>query len=432
MHRYGKNLVTFLSLSLMLPLTVAVPADEGGKWTEISRPRIGLVLGGGGAKGGAHIGVLAVLDELRIPIDCIAGTSMGALVGGTYASGMPADTLEQAVLGIDWSRTVGSKGLRERTPINQKLEGSNYTNNLEFGLSKDGIEIPGGLVATQEIEDTIRDLVNNARFKQDFDDLPIPFRAVATDMVSGDMVVLGSGDLSVAMRASMAVPGAFSPVVMGDQVLSDGGMVRNLPVDIVRELCADVVIAVWLSTPQPEPEDLHTATALLSRSMDVMIDANVKAQVATLTDADVGIEVPMGDIGAGDFQRVPETIELGEAAAEKLRDRLARYSIPEADYLAWRETVTSPDAPAVQVAEVRIEGLERVNPDYVEANLEYIEAGKEVSSAEITADVDRLYSLGDFQKVDYTIAGPEREKTLVLNPVEKAWGPDFLRFDFGL
>ena len=418
--------------TLVLVACVPAIASDTGAKEKPARPQIGLVLGGGGAKGGAHIGVLRVLDELRIPIDCIAGTSMGALVGGTYASGMPADMLEKSVVGIDWSKTVGSQGLRDRMPINRKIEGHTYTNTLEFGLGKKGIEVPGGLVSTQEIEDTIRDLVNNARFKQDFDNLPIPFRAVATDMVSGDMVVLGSGDLSVAMRASMAVPGAFSPVVIGDRVLADGGMVRNLPVDIVRGLCADVVIAVWLSTPRPRPEELDTAVSLLSRSMDVMIDANVKVQVATLTDADIGIEVPMGDIGASDFQRVPDTIVLGRTAAEALKDQLGRYSLPESEYLAWREGVSTPDAGAVQIADFRIEGLEYVNPDYVKANLEYLEAGRNVSPDQITADTDRLYALGEFERVDYDIVEANGQQSFVLNPVEKSWGPSYLRFDLGL
>ena len=423
-----KILIVVLSLAVGLAAVPATAAYE----TETQRPRIGLVLGGGGAKGAAHIGVIRVLDELRIPISCIAGTSMGALVGGTYAAGMPAAELEKATRGIDWSETVGSKGLRDRTPINRKLEGSGYTNSLEFGIDSSGIVVPGGLVQTQEIEDTIRDLVNDARFKKNFDNLPIPFRAIATDMVSGDMVVLGSGDISVAMRASMAVPGAFSPVVIGDWVLSDGGMVRNLPVDIARDLCADVVIAVWLSTPQPKPGDLDTAISLIGRSMDVMINANESAQIATLTENDVGIDVPMGDIGTGDFQRVPDAIDLGRMAAEKVKDELRRFSVPEQEYLAWRESVTTQDADAVRVAEVEIMGLERVNPEYVKVNLEHLQAGKEVSTKQIVADTNHLFALGDFEKVEYDITGPPDRRKVELSPVEKSWGPNFLRFDLGL
>ena len=221
-------------------------------------PRIGLVLGGGGAKGAAHIGVLRVLDEMRIPISCVVGTSMGALVGGTFAAGMPPEEIERSVLDINWSKTVGSEGQRDQAPINRKLAGITYTNNLDLGIKDGRVKGGGGLLRSQNIEDVIRGLVANARSTEDFDDLPIPFRAVATDMLAGEMVVLESGDLSVAMRASMSVPGAFSPVLLDDRVLADGGMMRNLPVDIARELCADVVIAVSLESPPPtscQPDD---------------------------------------------------------------------------------------------------------------------------------------------------------------------------------
>jgi NTE family protein len=423
----------FRGLALLCALLLAAPADAadalGSSGTE--RPRIGLVLGGGGAKGAAHVGVLQVLDELQIPIDCVAGTSMGALIGGTFASGMPADEIERATASIDWSRTVGSAGLRDRTPIERKLAGTTYTNSLEFGLEDGAIVLPGGLLKTQDIEDVIRDLINDARFQRDFDNLPIPFRAVATDMVTGDMVVLGSGDLSVAMRASMAIPGAFSPVVAEGRVLSDGGMVRNLPVDIARELCADVVIAVWMTTPPPTAEDLDSALALVSRSMDVMIGANQNEQIESLGPGDVGIEVPMGDIGTGDFQRVTEAVALGRAAAEALAADLRRFSIPEHEYLAWRESVTSAEAKPVHLAEVRVQGLQQVSQAYVESHLHNVQPGADVDSQQIKEDTDRLYALGDFERIEHQLKGPPEARILEISPVEKSWGPDFLRFDLG-
>jgi NTE family protein len=427
--RYAGRAALALLMLVCGSLNQPVLAADAG---EQARPRIGLVLGGGGAKGAAHIGVLGVLDELRIPVDCVAGTSMGALVGGTFASGMPAAEIERVTTGIDWSKTVGKSGLRDRTPIERKLDGTSYTNSLELGLQDGKVAMPGGLLKTQDIEDMIRDLIDDARFQRDFDKLPIPFRAVATDMVSGEMVVLGSGDLSVAMRASMAVPGAFSPVVAGEQVLSDGGMVRNLPVDIARELCADVVIAVWLASPQPKSEDLKSALSLVSRSMDVMIKSNERAQIETLTANDVGIEVPMGDIGTGDFQRVAEAVALGRAAAEAQKAELSRFSIPESDYLAWRESITAAEAQPIHVAEVRIKGLQQVNPAYVEAHLENLQAGADVDSREIKEDTDRLYALGDFERIEHKLTGPADARVIEISPVEKSWGPDFLRFDLGL
>ncbi len=419
-------------LVILLLISLNVHSAQDSTETDASRPRIGLVLGGGGAKGGAHIGVLQVLAEQQIPVDCIVGTSMGALIGGTFASGMPAEEIERATVAINWAKTVGNEGLRDRTPINRKLEGTNYSNSLELGIKNGKITLPGGLLKTQDIEDVIRDLVNDARFQRDFDKLPIPFRAVATDMVTGDMVVLGTGDLSVAMRASMAVPGAFSAVVIGDQVLSDGGMVRNIPIDIARDLCADVVIAVWLSSPQPKAEDMKTALALITRSMDVMIMANEKVQIESLTSKDVGIEVPMGDIGSGDFQLIPETIELGRVAAEAMIPELRRLSVTNNEYLAWRETITTSGAQTVHLADVQVKGLQQVNPEYVTAQLKNLHPGADVSSEQISEDTSRIYALGDFERVEYQLKGTKEARVMEITPIEKSWGPNFLRFDFGL
>ena len=185
------------------------------------RPRVGLVLAGGGAKGGAHVGVLKVLEEMRVPIDCIAGTSMGALVGGGYASGIPASDLERFLLSIDWQRVVGGQGMRDLEPIEQKRSSVTYSNSLELGLQKGSLVIPSGIINTSNIENLLRSYVAKSRQKADFDDLPIPFRAVATDMISGQMVVLERGDLATAMRASMAIPGAFAPVATDEYVLAD-------------------------------------------------------------------------------------------------------------------------------------------------------------------------------------------------------------------
>ena len=421
---------------VLLPLAfsaLVIPVQAAdAEFSDNSRPRIGLVLGGGGAKGAAHIGVLRVLDELRIPISCVTGTSMGALVGGTFASGLPPEEIESTTTGIDWSKTVGGSELRDHMPIERKLAGSTYTNQLELGIKDGKIVLPGGLLKTQDIEDVIRNLINDARFQRDFDKLPIPFRAVATDMVKGEMVVMGSGDLSVAMRASMAVPGAFSPVIIGDQVLADGGQVRNLPVDIARDLCADVVIAVWLTTPAVKAEDLKSALSLVSRSMGVMIKANERIQIESLTPDDIGIEVHMGDIGTGDFQRVPDAVVLGRAAAEAQADELRRFSVPENEYLAWRESITAPEAEKVQLADVRIKGLEHVSEKYVETRLKNLHPGAEVGSRQIKEDTDRIYALGDFERVEQQIVGPADAKVIEVSPVEKSWGPNLLRFDLGL
>ena len=418
-------------LGMTLILAAANPSEAGNTQSE-SRPRIGLVLGGGGAKGGAHIGVLQVLEELRIPVDCVAGTSMGALVGATYAAGVPPEVIESQVLAVDWAATVGNAGNRDEMPIQRKLGGGAYTNNLDLGIKNGKLRGSGGFLDTQSIDDLLRTLVSGARNVDSFDDLPIPFRAVATDMVSGEMVILADGDLSVAMRASMAVPGAFTPVIIGDQILADGGQMRNVPVDIARQMCGDIIIAVSLETPPPSAEDLGSALAMAARSLDVMIDANSKAQLATLTEGDVSIVVQMGSIRSGSFERVPDTIPLGRAAALENSAALARYSLPPEEYQAWREGITRDYGGPLRVAGIEVVGLNRVSPEYVEDAVEVTRPDAEVTPREIASDARRIFALGDFESVRYRVNDTDQNTTVEFHPLEKSWGPNFVDFDLGL
>jgi NTE family protein len=409
------------------------PADlcRAAAAQDTGRPRIGLVLAGGGAKGGAHVGVLKVLEQMHVPIDCIAGTSMGALVGGGYASGIPAAELETFLINIEWNKVVGSEGRRDLEPVEQKRAGATYSNEFELGITSSGITTPGGLINTSNVEDLLRTYVASARLETDFDNLPIPYRAIATDMVSGNMVVLDHGDLATAMRASMAIPGAFAPVLVDNQVLSDGGLVRNIPIDVARELCADVVIVVNLVEPAADPAKLHSATQLLSRTMDVMIYANETLQLQTLRAGDVLINIEMGTIGTADFQRVPETIPLGEAATRAVADELARYAVPEAQYSAWRTSVTESQRIEARLADVRFEGLKRVNPEYLAAR-DRVQAGDVVDTTAISREAQRMSALQDFDSVGYRLDGDPQSPTLTWLPREKSYGPDYLKVDLGL
>ena len=418
----------------MLTCSAASVADATGHEASAAAPqrlRVGLVLAGGGAKGGAHVGVLKVLEEMNIPIDCIAGTSMGALVGGGYASGIPAKGLEEFVTGIDWKAVVGGVGKRDLQTIEQKRAGVTYSNDIEMGLKDRRVQLPAGIVNTSNIEDLLRTYVARARAQTDFDKLPIPFRAVATDMISGGMVVIDSGDLATAMRASMAIPGAFAPVETDKYVLSDGGMVRNIPVDVARDLCADVVVVVNLVEQDVTREKLKTATQLLGRSTDVMIVANENLQLASLTDRDIRIDVIMGDITTADFERVPDTIPLGEKAARGMADKLAPLAVPAANYQAWRTSVTAGQGIEARLADVKYMGLARVNPGYLETRAE-VKPGDTVDSAKISDEAQRMSALQEFESVSYTLKGDPANPTLEWWPKEKPYGPSYLKFDLGL
>ena len=417
-----------LSVAAAFP---AQSADATSPAAASARPRVGLVLAGGGAKGGAHVGVLKVLERMHVPIDCIAGTSMGALVGGGYASGIPADALETFVTGIDWKAVVGGAGRRDLEPIEQKRAGATYSNELEFGLADKRLIVPAGIINTSNIEDLLRSYVAKSRSQSDFDKLPIPYRAVATDMVSGKMVVLKEGDLATAMRASMAIPGAFAPVVTDTQILSDGGMVRNIPVDVARELCADVVIVVNLVEEEVKREKLQSATQLLSRMTDVMIVANENLQLDSLTERDIRIDVIMGDITTADFERVPETVPLGEKAALEMAAKLAPLAVPAEQYAHWRRSVTEGQGIETRLADVQYKGLERVNPAFLESRAQ-VKAGDTVDTAKISAEAQRISALQEFESVEYRLTGDPQNPTLEWWPQEKRWGPNYVEFDLGL
>jgi NTE family protein len=395
------------------------------------RPRIGLVLGGGGAKGAAHVGVIALLEELRIPIDCVVGTSMGALVGGTYASGQTAPELQQSINAISWADTIAFKGYRQKLPMRRKLAGVTYSNTLQFGFKDGRVTAPHGFINTQNIEQVIKTLVSRSLGETDFDRLPIPFRAVATDMQTGEMVVLSHGDLAQAMRASMAVPGVFAPVTIDDKVLGDGGLTRNLPVDIARQTCADVVIAVSVPNPPPAAEDLQSPLTMVSRTFDVLVESNEKQQLATLGPQDVSIVVQMGKVGSASFDKVAEAIPLGHAAADAHRAELMRYSLPAGDYAAWRSEHSRASKRSVRLADVKVEGLERVSHEYVRSYLG-LKPGQQVDQRQIAQAMDRVFALDDFDSVQYEMEGDPAHPTLNVRLKEKAASPNILRFDLGL
>lgn len=412
-----------VGLSFALFFTVSLPAAE-------PRPRIGLALAGGGARGGAHVGVLKVLEEMRIPVDCIAGTSMGALVGGGYASGMSAAQIEAFLRTVDWKSVVGGVGNRALQSAEQKSF-DDATGSVEVGLKGGRITLGSGLISTSRIEDVLRSYVAQARSVADFDELPIPYRAVATDMLTGDMVVLDHGDIATAMRASMAIPGAFSPVITNGHVLSDGFIVRNLPIDVARETCADVVIAVNLLKTTATQESLLSPVALIWRANDVMSGANERLQLDTLTGRDIRIDVPVGDIGSADFERTPESIALGETAARAAVARLTALSMSEQDYAAWRRHITAAPPPQGRIAAVRFGPLDHVNPEYLRT-LTKVRPGDAVDLTAISRDATKMAALDDLDGVEYQLSGPPDAQVLTWTLAEKKIGPDYLRPSLGL
>ena len=396
------------------------------------RPRIGLALSGGGARGLAHVGVLKVLEELRVPIHCVTGTSMGAIVGGTFAAGRSPDEMAALVTKADWDGIFRDRPPRKEIAVQRKIEDYQTLFAPEFGVTKDGLALPKGVIAGVSIESFFRLLATPSFGIADFNKLPIPFRAMATDIETGESVVLDRGSVAQAMRASMSVPGAIAPVEIDGRLLVDGGIANNLPIDEARKLCADVVIAVNISTPPMKREELTSALSVAGQLVNFLGKQTVDDQLKRLTDRDVLIAPDLGDISAGDFKRAADAIQVGEQATRAMANSLSRYSLPPEQFAALRSTQVAESKALGTVDEIRIEGLQRTNPAVLAALVES-KPGEPLSEETVGADLRRIYGRRDFESISYRLTtGETGPRAMVIEPREKSWGPDYLRFGLGL
>jgi len=398
------------------------------------RPRIGLVLSGGGARGVAHIGAIKVLEELRIPIDYVVGTSMGSIVGGAYATGKSPAQMEEKLRAADWRRLLSDRLRREDRSIYQKqLERDNIW-GVEIGYRDGKLLLPRGAVIGSQLELFFGDLVD--LYHGRFDELAIPFRAVATDIGTGEMVVLDQGSLVGAMRGSMSVPGVFAPYPLENRLLVDGMVVRNLPVDVVRDMGADVVIAVNVGSKLAPRDKIRDALSVTGQMVGILTEQNVQASLKSLGPDDVLIDVQaeLGDFSTGDFPDALSTIPLGVTAAQKAADKLSRYSVSPKEYAEHRASqmtrykIVKQDRTRVDTADFK-----HVNPRSVAATMDAASGGTvSADSARLDAALQTLAATEDFEKFDYRFEQVDGERVLVIKPVEKDWGPNYLRFGMDL
>jgi len=417
-----------LALAGVLPAAQPARADDapGAK-----RPKICLVLSGGGARGAAHIGVLRVLEEYRVPVHCIAGTSVGALIGASYATGTTIAELETIAGEISTELLYKENPPREERSMRRKGDDYRPFFGPEFGIGGSGFRLPKGVVTGVQLETVLRRLAKTKGYHR-FDALPIPFRAVATDLATGKPVVFRDGELAQVMRASMSVPGAVAPAEFGGMMLVDGMLTANLPVETARAMGADIVIAVNVGTPLLKREELTSILNVTGQMINILTEQNVQASLASLKSTDVLISPDLGDFSTADFDHLAKAVPLGEAAARKAAERLASLSIPAAEYAALRERQMIAVAPDLRpVDEIRFENLRRVNPETAQVVME-TRPGQPIDQGVLDRDMRRLYGTGDFEHVNYRFLEEPGRRVLAVDAVEKSWGPDYLRFGLGL
>ncbi len=412
--------------------TVAQGAAESSAPGPGERPRIGLVLGGGGARGAAHIGVLRELERLRIPIDAIAGTSMGAIVGGLYASGLSVEELEEIVTSLDWQDAFRDEPRREDLRFRRKQDDEQYPIGFELGLRDGRLTLPKGAIAGQKLGLVLRSLTVGVPSEADFDDLPIPFRAVASDLATGEQYEMAAGDLALAMRASMSAPGIFSPVNIDGRTLVDGGLGGNVPVDTIRGMGVDIVIAVDVEFPLYEPDQLQTALDVTAQMLTIVIHNQTLQQLATLTPDDFLIRPALGQFGSTNFADITEAIGPGRQAVAEVAGRLRSYSL---DTEAYREHLATRRArlaePPERIENVRIVSDGSLATKVLEAQLKS-RPGDPVDPDRFAKDADALYGLQAYEQVGYRLVDDGGLTALEFEGRAKSWGPNFLLFGLTL
>lgn len=402
-----------------------------GAAAQTPRPKIGLVLSGGGARGIAHVGVLKVLEREGVPIDVITGTSMGAIIGGLYASGMRAEEIERELLKVNWNTVFASRIERQALSQRRKEEDFEIATALEIGMRDGELRAPLGALSGRGLETLLRRYTLPVGEVANFDVLPIPFRAVATDLENGQAVVLDRGDLALALRSSMSVPGVFAPTEVAGRILGDGGLVNNLPVDVARAMGAQIVIAVNIGTPLAGRDALSSVGGLTAQMINILTEQNVQRTLATLAEADVLIAPNLGGLSSGDFARTAELIESGEQGALPLVPRLARLALSREAYAAWRAGLRDFERRAARVDFIAFEGTRYTNPARFVAQLES-KPGQPFDPAKAERDARRIAASGDYERADYRLVATAAGDGLVFEVDDKPWGPHYFRVGLDL
>jgi len=402
--------------------------QEAEKATQ--RPRLGLVLSGGGARGAAHVGVLKVLEEIHVPVDLIAGASMGSIVGGLYATGMSPQEMEDALATMDWDGAFNDSVPRKEMPFRRKFDESSFLTKLTVGIQDGHIAMPTGLVEGQKLNFILRQLTLPSALVDDFDKLSIPFRATVTDVASGEGIVLTRGNIADAMRASMAFPGLFAPVELEGRLLVDGGVAENFPVKSARKAGAEVLVAVNIGTPPAGKEQLNSLTKIINQVTSAATARNVKEAKDAIGPQDVFIEPDLGDISFIDFKRVRDAVAAGEKAARAQIEELKKFSVPEAEYRAWRErTRRKPYTP------FEISSIELVNPSPVsdEMILSHMKTKPGPLDLKLLEeDLSSINSIGEFDLIDFRIVPRDTGNVLQIVIKDRAWGRTSARFGINL
>ncbi|HCM0546466.1 TPA: patatin-like phospholipase family protein [Vibrio parahaemolyticus] len=422
----------WVSLFLIATPSVAQVKNEDTP----TRPKVAVVLAGGGAKGAAHIGVLKALEEMHIPVDIITGTSMGAYVGGLYATGMSADEIESFIYSVDWNSGYRDRVDRSQRRVRDKEYEDRYQITTDLGLRFGEVRAPTGVVQGQNMLRVLRETTGNLGRFDSFDELAIPYRSVATDILELDEVVIGNGYLVDAMMASMSVPGALPPYKLNGHMLVDGGVVNNMPVDVARAMGADVVIAVDISTDYKTEDDFTGLFTVADQLSNYLVRRSTQQQVETLQEHDVYIRPNVGQMETVEFDKMPWAFQSGYDITREMESKLAGLRLSNAEYQKYIDHKQEVCKKLVYGDDRVVDEIVIVNnthySDVLLTNRLELETGRKIETAEIEKAVENLYALDRFELITYHFEEVDGSNLLVFDVNEKSWGPNYLNFRFFL
>jgi NTE family protein len=396
------------------------------------RSRIALVLSGGGALGLAHIGVIKVLEELRVPIDCVVGTSMGALVGGTYASGVTTDHMEKTITEADLESLFVDTP--PRPEIAQQIKQYDYKPLFDFtlGFNEGQIKLPAGASAGYKFELFLKEMIGSGASVSDlnFDNLPIPFRAVATNLETGEMKIFSHGDLSKVLRASMALPAIIAPTKIGNEVYVDGGLVNNLPVELGRQLCGDRLIVVNLGTKPKSKDEIKNSIDVALQAIVLLTEQNVRNSLQKLLPHDILIEPDLNEYNSSSFANQQEIIQRGVAAALDKKEVLAQLTITEEEYKKWLIRRAYKEPPSYAVTQIKVKTSGEVSEEAVLRDIT-TKAGQNFESKNLDHNLVDMFGRGDLSYIGYSLLPDEDNATVIIDAESKPWGPGYLKIGIG-
>ncbi|ELP5728116.1 patatin-like phospholipase family protein [Vibrio vulnificus] len=403
---------------------------------EEQRPKVAVVLAGGGAKGAAHIGVLKALEEMLIPVDYITGTSMGAYVGGLYATGMSADEIESFIYSIDWSSGYRDRVDRSQRRVRDKESEDRYQLRTDIGLRFGEVHAPQGFVQGQNMLRILRETTGNLNEFQSFDDLAIPYRSVATDIVELQEVVIDKGQLVDAMMASMSVPGALPPYELNGRMLVDGGVVNNMPVDIARAMGADIVIAVDISTDYKQKEDFTNMLVVADQLSNYLVRRSTQQQATSLSGQDVYLRPDVGQMETTEFAKMPDAYEAGYKVAYQMKEKLQALRLNGSQYQHYIDAKQQARKMLNYGDQTRVDQIVVINNTHYSDGLLTrrldLDTGRVLKTDEIEAAIENLYALDRFELISYHYEEVGGINQLVVVVDEKSWGPNYVNFRFFL